>query len=100
NRQDVVLLAAVGGVAVGQVAELLEDVERAVDGRRGRVRVPGPAAVDELRSGHVALGAGDHVEDEPPLGRPAETARAKLLPNVVREARASHPRRHVARTLT
>ena len=48
-RQDVELLAAVGAVAVAEDAELLEDVERAVDRRGDRVRVELPAALDRAR---------------------------------------------------
>ena len=48
GRQDVELLAAVGAVAVAQQAELLEDVERSIDGRGDRPGVDRPAALDEL----------------------------------------------------
>ena len=56
TRQDVELLAPRGRKAVAEVAQLLEDVERPVDGRRRRVRIARPAAIDQLRPGDVAVG--------------------------------------------
>ena len=72
--QDVELLAAIGAVAVADEAELLEDVERAVDGRRGGRGVPRPAALDELGAGDVTVRRGEHLDDGLALWRPAQTA--------------------------
>src|SRR3954452_13255127 len=53
GREHVILLAPVGGVAVSEIPELLEDVERTVDRRGRRIRIAGAAAVDELGRGDV-----------------------------------------------
>ena len=78
-RQDVELLAAGRRVAVPDVAQLLEDVERPVDGRRRRVRVALAAALDQLAAGDVAVGRLEDVEDQAPLRRPAQAARAQVV---------------------
>ena len=75
--QDVVLLASVGAVGVADEAHLLEDVERPIDGRGDRAGVDGPAALDELGAGDVAVGGGQDRDEQPPLGRPAEPALAE-----------------------
>ena len=62
----------VGCVAVADEADLLEHVERSVDGRRDRRRVDRAAALDELGAGHVAVGLGQHLEERPTLWRPAQ----------------------------
>ena len=77
RRQDVELLAAVGAVAVAEQAELLEDVERPVDGRGDRARVDLAAALDELGAGHVAVGLRQDLDQRPALRRPAQAARAQ-----------------------
>ncbi len=77
--QDMELLAAVRAVAVPDEADGLEDVERPVHGRRGRRRVDGPAALDELSAGHVAVGPGQDVDERAPLGCPAEPAAAQQV---------------------
>ena len=77
--KDVELLATGGRVAVADVTELFEDTERSVHRRGGRVGVSLPAALDELAPGHVTLGRFEDLEDEPSLGRPAETAGADLV---------------------
>jgi hypothetical protein len=76
GRQDVELLATVCPVAVTDDAELLENVERPIDGRWDRVRIEGPAAIDQLRAGHVAVGVGKYLDEDPPLRGPAQTTGA------------------------
>ncbi len=79
--QDVELLAAVGGVAVAEQAELLEDVERPIHGRRDRARVDLAAALDELGAGDVTVGPGEDLDQGPALGRPAQAARPQTIPD-------------------
>jgi len=79
GRQDVELLAPIGSMAVADHAELLEDVERSVDGRRDRVRIARATTVDELRPGDVAVDLGQHLDEDPPLGRPAQSLGTKLI---------------------
>jgi hypothetical protein len=55
--QDVELLATVGAVAVPDQAQLLEDVERSIDGGWGGGRVDGPTALDELGPGDMSVRA-------------------------------------------
>ena len=81
-RQDVEFLAAVDPVAVMDITELLEDVERPVDGRRRRLRIALPAAVDDLAAGHVAARLGEDLEDQTPLRRPAQSTRPQLVAEV------------------
>lgn len=78
-RQDVELFAAGRRVAVAEVAELFEDAERSIHGRGGRVGVTVSAALDELAPGDMTLGRFEDFEDEPALGRPAESARPDLI---------------------
>lgn len=77
--KDMELLATGRRMAVAQVAELLEDTERPIDGRGGRVRVALTAALDELAPGDMTLRRFENLEDEPALRRPAETARPDLV---------------------
>ena len=79
RRQDVELLAPIGAVAVADDAELLEDVERAVDGGGDRARVDRPTALDQLGPGHVAVGRGEDLDEDAPLRRPAQAASAEAL---------------------
>ena len=83
ERQDVELLAAVGAVAVAEDAELLEDVERPVDGRGDRVRVELPAALDQLGAGHMAVGPRQDLDEDASLRRPAQAARAQPVGKAV-----------------
>ena len=76
RRQDVELLATVGRVAVADDAELLEDVEGAVHGRGDGARVEGPAAVDQLGAGDVAVGLRQDLDEDPPL-RASSAGRAR-----------------------
>ena len=66
-REDVVLLAAVRAVAVAHDAQLLEDIERPVDGRGDRRRVMVAAAVDKIGAGHVAVSLRKHRDQGPSL---------------------------------
>jgi len=74
RRQDMELLPSVGAMAVTHESEVLENVERAVDGRRGRPRIQGAATFDELRAGDVAVRRGQDVDDRLALGRPPKAA--------------------------
>ncbi|MDQ3127090.1 MAG: hypothetical protein M3Q66_01350 [Chloroflexota bacterium] len=77
--KDVVLLATGRRMAVAEVAELLEDAERPIHRRWRRVRVALTAALDEFAPGDMTLSRFEDLEDEPALGRPAETARPNLV---------------------
>ena len=67
-RKDMELLATLGRVAVTDVAQLLEDVEGAVDGGGVRVRVPFAAEFNELTAGDVAAGLVENLQHEAALG--------------------------------
>jgi hypothetical protein len=72
--EDVELFAAVRAVSVADEPELLEHVQRPVDGRRDRRRVDFSTAFQELAAGHVAALGGhprQHLDEEEPLWRPA-----------------------------
>ena len=79
DRQDVEFLASIDAVVVADVAETLEDVERAVDGRWRRRRVDGAAALDELGAGDVTVGPAQDLDQGPPLRRPAQTVLVETL---------------------
>ena len=79
RRQDVELLPSVGAMAVTHESQALENVERAVDGRRGGPRIQGAATFDELRAGDVAVRRGQDVDDRLALGRPPQAATAQHL---------------------
>lgn len=74
NRSDVEFLASIGTVAVPYQAHLLQNIQRAVDGRRDDARVEPPTAIDELRAGDVATRSGEDLDDRAALRRPAQTA--------------------------
>ena len=73
QRLDVELLSAVDPVAVTDQAQGLEDIERAIDRRRGRGRVHLATALDQLGAGHMAIGRGEDVDEGPSLGCPAQS---------------------------
>jgi len=81
--QDVELLVAIGAMAVTDEAELLEDVEGAVHGRRDRRRITPAASVDQLRGRDVAVGLGENLDDRPPLWGPAQASLAQPLADAV-----------------
>ena len=82
GRKDVILLAAIGPMEVPDQPQLLEDVERSVHGRRCRGRVNAPAALDELRSGHVPLGCGERIDDGSALRRRPQSAGPEAVADV------------------
>ena len=82
RRQDVEFLAAVRAVAVAEQAELLEHVERPVDGRGDGPGIDRPAAFDQLGARHVAVGASEDVDEDPSLRRPAEAASVELVADI------------------
>jgi hypothetical protein len=88
-REHVELLAAVGAVAVAQHAQIFEDIERAVDGRRDRRRIDLPATFDELGPRDVAVRPRQHLDEGPPLRGPTQAARPEMLANVRPVHRAS-----------
>jgi hypothetical protein len=71
-REDVELLSPIGGVAVADDAELLEDVEGPIHGRRDRVGVERTTTVDELGTCHVAIHLRQDLDKDAPLRRPAQ----------------------------
>lgn len=75
--QHVVLLAPINAVGVANEPELLQQVERAVDGRRRGQWVLRAAALDQLGGGDVALRPGQHAQQQPPLRGPAHPARTQ-----------------------
>jgi len=77
SGQDVELLPPVGAMAVTDDAEILEHVEGPIDGRWDGVRIAAPAAFDELGAGDVTMDLGEHLDEDAPLWRPAQTARAQ-----------------------
>ena len=74
GRSDVELLAAIGAVVVPHHAQLFQDIERAVDGRRGRRRVHCPAALDEFGARDVPVGLLEHVSRVLRWSVPAQAA--------------------------
>src|SRR6187397_306883 len=79
RRQDMELLPSVGAMAMTHESDVLENVERAVDGRRGRARIQGAATFDELRASDVAVRRGQDVDDRLALGRPSKAAAPQHL---------------------
>ena len=77
--QDVELFATVRAVAVADDSELLEDVEGSIDGRRDGVRVARTTPVDELGTGDMAVDLGQDLDEDPPLGRPAQPLGSKMV---------------------
>ncbi len=77
--QDMELLATVGTVTVAEDAQLLEHIERAVDRRRDRVRIDRATALDELGAGHVAVGIGQDLDQDPALRGPPQAARPQSI---------------------
>jgi len=65
------LLAAIETVGVAHKPDLLEGVERPVDGRRRRLRVHLSTAVEELTAGEVSVGGEKDLDHRSPLRRPA-----------------------------
>jgi hypothetical protein len=83
---DVELLPAAEAMAMADQADPLEHLKCSIHRRWGCRRVDGPAAIDELRGCDVSVDAREHLEEDPPLGRPTEAARtespAYLSPSV------------------
>ena len=83
GRQDVELLAPVGAVAVAEQAELLEHVERAIDGRGDRARGRSPGSARRARTPVTWPSVFDEDLDErPALWRPAQAAGAQPVAHV------------------
>src|SRR4029079_8314416 len=72
------LLAAAGPVAVADDAQLLEHVQGPVHRRRRGRWIDRPAAIDQLGAGHVALDAGEDVDQHATLVRPAQAPGPEL----------------------
>ena len=79
HRQDVEFLATVGAVAVAEHAQILKDTQRAIDRGRDRPWVQVPTAVHELSPGHMAIGSGQDIDEDPSLRCPAQTAGTKAI---------------------
>ena len=60
-------------LVVPREAELFEQVEGSVDGRRGRGRVLLSYALDEFGAGCMPIGGGEHIDDQLALCGPALT---------------------------
>ena len=82
-RQDVELFASIGTVAVANQAHLVEDVHRPVDGGGDGRRIHLAAALDQLRRGDVAVGAGKDLHKGATLRRPAQAARPEQVTDVI-----------------
>ena len=74
------LLATVETVAVANEAELLQHVERAIDGRRRGRRVVRAASFDQLGGADVTRRGRQGVDDGATLARPPQAA----MPEVIR----------------
>lgn len=79
HRQDVEFLATVGAVAVAEHAQVLKDTKRAVDRGWDGPRIQVPTAVHELSPGHMTIGSGQDVNQDPSLGCPAQTSRTEAI---------------------
>ena len=86
-RKNMELLPAIGAVSVPDQAELLEDIECAVDGRWNGRRVPGPAALDQIRGGNVTVGFRQHSDHCAALRGPAQTALSQAITDGVPRTR-------------
>jgi len=73
------LLSAVRAMAVPDHPEVLEHIERPVDGGWDRVRIACATSLDEVGAGHVTVDLRQHLNEDPPLRRPPQPARAQLL---------------------
>lgn len=85
--QDVKLLMPIGPVTMADEAEVLEDIERAVHGRRDGGRVSLPAGLHELARGDMPVGFRKHFDDRPTLRRPAQTARSQPIGDAIPRGR-------------
>ena len=83
GRQDMELLAPIGGVAVAEQAEFLEHVERAVDGRWDRRRVDLATAFHQFGAGDVAVSPRQDLDERAALGRPAQSPRPQPIANAL-----------------
>ena len=79
RRQHVELLAPVGTVAMADQPQVFEHVQRPIDRRWDCRRVERPAPLDELAAGDVAVRPGQHLDQRPALGRPAQPAGAQAF---------------------
>ncbi len=77
--EHVELLAAIGAMAVVDIAELFEHVERPVHRGWGGRRVAFAATLDDLDAGDVPGRGRQDVQDQSPLRRPAQPARPELI---------------------
>jgi len=83
RREDMELLAAIGGVAVADDTEVLEDVERPVHRRRDGPRIEGATAVDQLGAGDVAVRVRQHLYEDPALRGPAQPTGSQSTGDVI-----------------
>jgi len=80
-RSHVELLPAIGSMTVAHEPDLLEDIERAVDGGRNGRWVDGATALDQLGAGNVPTRGGQDRDHRPALRRPAQSPIAQPLPH-------------------
>ena len=83
RRSDVELLASVEPVGMADEADVLEDIQRAVDRRRRGLRVLGAAALHQLGARDVSVGPGEHLDEQPALRRPAQPTLVEALADLV-----------------
>ena len=77
--QDMELLAPVEPVCVAEISDLFEDVERPIDRRGDERGIERLAPPDQLGAGHVAIGRGQHLDEEPALRSPSKAALVEPL---------------------
>ena len=77
--RDVELLPSVCRVAVADETQLLEHIEGAVHGGWDGRGISGPAALDQLGTGEVTGGGGQHIDDRSALGGPAHASLPEAL---------------------
>jgi hypothetical protein len=82
------LLSAVRAVAVPDHPEVLEHVERPVDGGWDRVRIACATPLDEVGAGHVTVDLRQHLNEDPPLRRPPQP-RARSCSGIAVHGRAT-----------
>jgi hypothetical protein len=76
--KNVEFLPTIDAMAMSHEADLLQDVERPVDGRWGRLRIELPAALQQLPGGHMTGPIPENLQHEPALWRGAHAAGAEL----------------------
>lgn len=79
GRPNVVLLAAAGAVAMPDQPELLEHVERPIDGRRHTPTIERSASLDDRRTREMTVARSQHLDDAAALRSPSQPTTAELV---------------------